>query len=55
MSPELKKERLDLRLPAAAKEQIERAAELQGRVYGIFSAGPFCLSLKIDFFPLFFT
>jgi uncharacterized protein (DUF1778 family) len=31
MSPELKKERLDLRLPAAAKEQIERAAELQGR------------------------
>ena len=31
MSTELKKERLDLRLPAAAKEQIERAAELQGR------------------------
>ena len=31
MSSELKKERLDLRLPAAAKEQIERAAELQGR------------------------
>lgn len=31
MSPELKKERLDLRLPPAAKIQIERAAELQGR------------------------
>ncbi|MCC7528152.1 MAG: DUF1778 domain-containing protein [Candidatus Melainabacteria bacterium] len=31
MRSELKKERLDLRLPAAAKEQIERAAELQGR------------------------
>ncbi|HEY9757426.1 MAG TPA: DUF1778 domain-containing protein [Oculatellaceae cyanobacterium] len=31
MSGELKKERLDLRMPAAAKSQIERAAELQGR------------------------
>jgi uncharacterized protein (DUF1778 family) len=31
MTTELKKERLDLRLPTAAKEQIERAAELQGR------------------------
>ena len=31
MSAELKKERLDLRLPPAAKSQIERAAELQGR------------------------
>jgi uncharacterized protein (DUF1778 family) len=31
MSVELKKERLDVRLPAVAKQQIERAAELQGR------------------------
>ncbi|MDZ4834445.1 MAG: DUF1778 domain-containing protein [Candidatus Melainabacteria bacterium] len=31
MSTELKKERLDLRLPPAAKTQIEKAAELQGR------------------------
>lgn len=31
MSAKLKKERLDLRLPAAAKHQIETAAELQGR------------------------
>ncbi len=31
MSAELRKERLDLRLPAAAKSQIEKAAELQGR------------------------
>ncbi len=31
MSAELKKERLDVRLPAAAKWQIEKAAELQGR------------------------
>jgi uncharacterized protein (DUF1778 family) len=30
-STDLKKERLDLRLPAVAKEQIERAAALQGR------------------------
>jgi uncharacterized protein (DUF1778 family) len=31
MSAELKKERLDVRLPQAAKNQIEKAAELQGR------------------------
>jgi len=31
MSSELKKERLDLRLPQGAKSQIEMAAELQGR------------------------
>lgn len=31
MSTELKKERLDLRLPAGVKYQIEKAAELQGR------------------------
>lgn len=31
MSAKLKKERLDVRLPAAAKYQIEKAAELQGR------------------------
>lgn len=31
MSAELKKERLDVRLPAAVKWQIEKAAELQGR------------------------
>ncbi len=31
MSAELRKERLDVRLPAAAKHQIEKAAELQGR------------------------
>ena len=31
MSAEFRKERLDLHMPAAAKEQIERAAELQGR------------------------
>lgn len=31
MSTELKKDRLDLRLPAEVKYQIEKAAELQGR------------------------
>lgn len=31
MSSELKKQRLDVRLPATAKDQIEKAAELQGR------------------------
>ncbi|MDQ5933610.1 MAG: hypothetical protein QG574_908, partial [Cyanobacteriota bacterium erpe_2018_sw_21hr_WHONDRS-SW48-000092_B_bin.40] len=31
MSIELKKERLDLRLPPAVKALIEKAAELQGR------------------------
>jgi uncharacterized protein (DUF1778 family) len=31
MSAELKKERLDLRIPPAVKIQIEKAAELQGR------------------------
>ncbi len=31
MSTELKKEHLDVRLPAAVKWQIEKAAELQGR------------------------
>ena len=36
MSAELKKERLDVRLPAAAKCQIEKAAELQGRTVSDF-------------------
>lgn len=36
MSAELKKERLDLRLPPAAKSQIEKAAELQGRTVSDF-------------------
>ena len=31
MDSELKKERIDLRIPAAIKSQIEKAAELQGR------------------------
>jgi uncharacterized protein (DUF1778 family) len=36
MSTELKKERLDLRLPPAVKAQIEKAAELQGRTVSDF-------------------
>ena len=36
MSAELKKERLDIRLPPAVKTQIEKAAELQGRTVSDF-------------------
>jgi uncharacterized protein (DUF1778 family) len=36
MSTHLKKERIDLRLPPAAKSQIEKAADLQGRTLSDF-------------------